>query len=905
MSLMTYDTINDAVTMAGGGGALLAGRYRVVRQLGQGGMGSVWLAEDTQLDGKLFAIKMLPSILVSNKRAYRQLKDEALVAMQLVHPNIVQIRAFEENNGNPFLVMDYVDGETLDDYLAEHCDDVNHVEHVERVERGSGGLPEDEAIRILKPIAAALDYAHGEGVVHRDVKPANVMIRKDGHPYILDFGIAREIQETMTRVTGKLSSGTLLYMSPEQLHGAAPKKEQDIYSFAAMAYECLKGEPPFSRGQIEYQIDNDTPEPLAGVGAMLARSVMAGLAKKPEDRPATCLDVLSGDVLTQSSREAGKQRKAVGQDSSNASQEECRTSESSLSSMDGKPVRDPWMLVFLIMLAVANFYIWRMHILDIWPEWTGQDVPTIHGGGSSLPGPRQKSDAAAKAAASEIRSEALDLKSRVEEISDLDGFMARKCTLADLFARADELFDERTRQWSEAARLFTNYVNECRALVVFDGERRAASRNRKVAQDAFMSAETSGAKIYARDSWNAAVSEWNSAADAFGRMDFTMAAKGFEVAQEGFLKSGLEARNKKREDEGSRTGMRRAGDVNDDLYALLSDLEADKRKSHGASTRERWRREGEQFMINEPNGLNMTMKWCPPGSFMMGSPISEEGRDDDERQHRVTLTKGFWMGETEVTQGQWKKIMDGETVVDLARKGLQDDTKYNLAGKQQTLREFWGMERYGDPNNRCGELKDDVAVYNVTWNEAVEFCRKLTQRERNAGCVPDGYEYRLPTEAEWEYACRAGTTTALPTGMDIRILGENNAPALDDIAWYGGNSSICFPQNERAVDTSGWKRKQYPFGRAFAREVKGKRANGWGLYDMIGNIREWCGDWHGTYTYGGVVDPVGPTIGAYRVNRGGGWTFAARGCRSAFRGKDSPDIRNYDMGFRVALAPRH
>ena len=119
---MISTTINGAMTIPGTEGALLADRYRIVRQLGQGGMGSVWLAEDTQLDNKLFAIKMLPSILVSNKRAYRQLKDEALVAMKLVHPNIVQLRAFEENNGNPFLVMDYIDGETLDDYLAE-CGD--------------------------------------------------------------------------------------------------------------------------------------------------------------------------------------------------------------------------------------------------------------------------------------------------------------------------------------------------------------------------------------------------------------------------------------------------------------------------------------------------------------------------------------------------------------------------------------------------------------------------------------------------------------------------------------------------------------------------------------------------------------------------------------------------------------
>ena len=271
---MQDNTINNDVTMGGATDALLAGRYRVVKQLGQGGMGSVWLAEDQKLDGWKVAIKMLPAILVSNKRAYAQVKAEALVSLKLVHQNIVPVRAFEEDNGSPFLVMDYIEGQTLDDLLAE-----------------KGKLTEEETVKLLRPVAAALDYAHEQGVVHRDVKPGNVMIDRSGRPYVLDFGIAREIQETMTRVTGKFSSGTLMYMSPEQLNGAAPKPAQDVYSFAAMAYECLTGAPPFSRGQIEYQIIHNAPEPISN-GNQLGENVLRGLSKNPGSRPGMCLKLL-------------------------------------------------------------------------------------------------------------------------------------------------------------------------------------------------------------------------------------------------------------------------------------------------------------------------------------------------------------------------------------------------------------------------------------------------------------------------------------------------------------------------------------------------------------------------------------------------------------------------------------
>ena len=253
---------------------LLAGRYRVVRRLGAGGMGEVHLVEDLKLDGRHFAVKLLPSFLAANKRAIAGLKREALHAMELSHPHIVTVRGFEEmESGQPFLVMDYVDGETLEEILLER-------------ER----MSEAEVTRIFGPIAEALDYAHGRGVIHRDVKPSNIMIRQDGTPLIMDFGIAREAKETSTLVTGREStSGTLPYMSPEQLRGKKPEASQDIYSLAATMWECLAGEPPFSRGDLRHQIETVEPElPEEFDGINFADRLLNGLSKNPVERPESC-----------------------------------------------------------------------------------------------------------------------------------------------------------------------------------------------------------------------------------------------------------------------------------------------------------------------------------------------------------------------------------------------------------------------------------------------------------------------------------------------------------------------------------------------------------------------------------------------------------------------------------------
>ena len=507
---MIDNTINDDKTIAGGEDMILAGRYHILRRLGQGGMGAVWLAEDRQLDNRKVAIKMLPSIVVTDKRAYQQLKSEALVSLKLIHPNIVTLRAFEENKGAPFLVMDYIEGRTLSDYLAE-----------------KGKLSESETIKLLKPIAAALDYAHGEKVIHRDVKPSNIIIRNDGHPFILDFGIAREIQESMTRVTGRTISGTLLYMSPEQLRGAPPAPAQDVYSFAAMCYECLSGNPPFTRGNVAYQIVNEEPVSLKG-DKRLVSAVMAGLAKKPSDRPNNCAILLYDDTISHDDT-----------DNMNVSY---RASEkgSWLSTATMYKLVPLLLLCISVSIVVMHQFLAKTFRHDV--EFESQTVelkgtefdncdtytelhPQQVGHGVLLEEESKTVVEISKVNASTIRSKAVAQADRVACISDADGFGGRKVELSDLLLKAD--VDYSNRQWMASAHLYTNYLALSSSLIALDEARNLAVTSRNAAITAKVDAEAEEADKYAAEAWEACLNVWREAVHLFDESKFAKADNSF------------------------------------------------------------------------------------------------------------------------------------------------------------------------------------------------------------------------------------------------------------------------------------------------------------------------------------------------------------------------------------------
>ena len=241
-------------------------------------------------------------------------------------------------------------------------------------------------------------------------------------------------------------------------------------------------------------------------------------------------------------------------------------------------------------------------------------------------------------------------------------------------------------------------------------------------------------------------------------------------------------------------------------------------------------------LVDENDFRPADMVWIPPGRFILGSPADEDKRDLDEGPlTQVVITRGFWMSVYEVTQENYQAVMNE------------------------------------NPSHFIGETRRPVEK--VNWHDALRYCDERTRMEREEGSLPAGYRYRLPTEAEWEYACRAGDSGPYSFGNNTS-LGE-----IEAFAWHAVNSDST------------------------THEVGLKRPNPWGLYDMHGNVWEWCSDiWNGRYPGGEVVDFEGPQAGSLRVARGGSWLYGPEFSRSANRDNYGPNNRCSDVGFRVVLA---
>ncbi len=265
---------------------------------------------------------------------------------------------------------------------------------------------------------------------------------------------------------------------------------------------------------------------------------------------------------------------------------------------------------------------------------------------------------------------------------------------------------------------------------------------------------------------------------------------------------------------------------------------------------------GRAFVVTLPGEVPLEMVCVPAGSFQMGSPAGEAERFDDERQHRVTITEPFYIGKYPVTQEQWMAVMPRTKKTGVLARLFGGANVYP----------FWFCETGGGKESVVGKDTSRFPAESITWEEAKEFCERLNRDSSIPR--PKGYRFDLPTEAQWEFAARGGNRS-----QGLRYSGGDN---LDEVAWFRDNSGCGL----------------HPVGQKWPNEL--------GLYDMSGNVWEWCQDWYGEYG-GDATDPTGPQSGQARVNRGGGWRYNARNCRAALRDRNTPSCRSSNLGFRLAL----
>ncbi len=385
---------------------------------------------------------------------------------------------------------------------------------------------------------------------------------------------------------------------------------------------------------------------------------------------------------------------------------------------------------------------------------------------------------------------------------------------------ADGLFDPATRtalrQWQRAERIaVTGYLTPAQAATLIAAGREAEARR---AQEA--------AARQAREAEQRRVEE----------------AERQRQAEEAAARQAREA-EQRRAEEAERQRETREAAARQAREAERRAEEAERRAEEAERQREtreaaaRQAREAEQRRVEEAerqreanelvNTIGMEFVRIEAGTFRMGAPARRAGRSDDRSRYTVHISQPFYLGKYEVTQGQWRAVLGGNP------------------------------SHFTD----CG---DTCPVENVSWEDAQAFIEELNLREG----IP---VYRLPTEAEWEYATRAGTRTVYSFG--------NTKSQLRAYGWYRDNSDNT----------------THPVG--------GKRPNGWGLYDLHGNVWELVADWYDDYPSGRVTDPQGPSSGTHRIIRGGGWSYNARDCRTASRGIGRPSVRSSHVGFRLARTP--
>ena len=881
------------------------GEFKILSLIGVGGMGQVYLAEQTTLKRQV-AVKVLPKQIVQEKAATARFEREAMLAAQLAHPNIAQVFTIGKHEGHHYVAIELITGGDVAAMMKER-----------------GRIPLDEAVAVIRQALLGLAEAHGKDIIHRDIKPQNLMVTSAGIVKITDFGLARALAADSSLTASGAVLGTPLYMSPEQAEGEEVDVRTDIHALGATFYHMICGRPPFQGGTplstllkhltdplpSPKELDPDIPDDLCAIIEKL-------MAKKREERYQTCEEALADLDAYCEARGVPSGRpvrpispiRPIGpisppepdQTDMDAATSPAQSYGQRTTWRDGvakaqgakrkKPVK-------MIVGAVAAILVLAV-VLSLPSLRRGEEPPAIdmtveqpEPVASQAPQPQPDSPpswAKGCVLAFSFGKETLYGKGGKQYVRDLSGGAnhaeVHGATTRDGqvggalgFDGKDDYLDcgaapslhfERTHPFSVAAWVYVEAasarevlstipaVGEHRGYVLFtDGGR------------LFLQLITGkhgldyhSDNILGKRQWHFVSATYDGLSVARGCHLFLAGkeVKGESLPEGREVKETIVSRGPFRIGGAARAGSGRRVDSHfagglDEVAVWGRVLSADEIKAlceHSRAENSYCEAIG-RAAVPAPgtaytNPLGMKLARIPAGEFLMGSTQEqvreilvkhagnkwvEEPVPSEAPRHKVRITRSFYMGICEVTQKQFETALG-----------------FN-------------------PSEFKGDLKP---VDSVSWHEAKRFCRWLNAHDKDR---PAGFDYRLPTEAEWEYVCRAGSTGTFCFGDDETL--------LDEYAWHGTNAGKT------------------------SHEVGTRKPNAWGVYDLHGNLSEWCADVYSRdfYQRSPTDDPLNAADGPERVGRNGNWNVGAVFQRCAHRFHYAPEARAQAVGFRVVLAP--
>ncbi len=796
------------------------GKYEIRLEIGRGAMGVVYEGFDPVISRRVaikvlrtevFAPSQLPDLLARFKR-------EAQSAGRLSHPHIVTIHDYGEEQGTPYIVMEYMAGQEL----------------ARQLERGSR-FTLDGVVRIMTALLGALAHAHEHGVVHRDLKPSNIFVLEDGSLKVVDFGIARVEASELTD-TGTML-GTPAYMSPEQFLTLPVDARSDLYSSGVILYQLLTGDKPFTGSvtAIMQKVLHQEPIEPSMLNPTLSKHwdavVARAMAKKPEARYQSARQFLEAVKAAHATNRGESPAAATSTAAPQGGREDERTI----------PVRR-----------------------EPDPDPTVPSLPKIKvsGAGAAQRARKRLAVAAGLIALLGVGAGFVYLRNDAERASIEHARQEAERRAADA--------EERAKKESERADQEATARAKTEAARSEDRRREAEAAKARALKEAEAKAEAARKEEHLRREAEAA------------------AARAAELARkEAEEKTKLAAL---RADEAKRKAA--LAKAEDHARAEAAKKDAAK-KAEDARKAERERAEQ---AVRDKYKAGTTLSDCADcpklvviaaGEFTMGSPATEAGRFDHEGPQRaVRIARPFALGRSEITYADFQRFAQEagyrtEAERDVGRPGC---FAFNFSDRAATKNQWQPGKSWRNPGFEQTTERDPVVC--MSWNDAKAYVRWLSGKT--------GKAYRLPTEAEWEYAARAGTKTARPWGDD-----PGQACAYANVA---DQSTYKTSVGRGSKTWSRLNRHECNDGRYLTAPAGSYKANGFGLYDMLGNVGEWTEDcWNAGYK-GAPADGSAWLTGdcSRHVFRGSSWSSEPRLARSATRDREVSEFRRPTLGFRIA-----